>query len=187
MLPGPYSAAVERVVDGDTLRARVAVWLGQELTVLVRIRGIDAPEIHGRCEGETARARDAKAALERLVSDGPVVLTHIEGGKYFGRVIADVTAKSGEDVGAALIAGGFARPYDGGARQPWCEVGLLDPRGDGEHASASRRALKAAFRQRSRPSRRFRGKRLSIQAEDADVACPSGCRHDRPRRDPRRG
>ncbi len=43
-LAGPYTAIVERVIDGDTLAVRVPVWIGQELTVLVRVRGIDAPE-----------------------------------------------------------------------------------------------------------------------------------------------
>jgi endonuclease YncB( thermonuclease family) len=123
-LPGPYAAEVERVVDGDTLRARVVIWLGQELDVLVRIRGIDAPEINGRCASESERAAAATAALRRLVSGGTVVLTSVEGDKYFGRVVADVATPDGADVGAALIAGGHARAYDGGARRSWCEVGM---------------------------------------------------------------
>lgn len=126
MLPGPYQAAVERVVDGDTLGVRVTVWLGQSLDVLVRVRGIDAPEIRGRCDSEKAGARAATTALERLVSDGPVVLTRIEGGKYFGRVVADVTTQAGEDVGAALLAAGHARAYDGGRRRSWCDVSALE-------------------------------------------------------------
>src|SRR5688500_15732704 len=77
ILPGPYAGAVERVVDGDTLAVRVNVWLGQELRVLVRVRGIDAPELRGDCEAEKAQARDATAALARLVGDGSVVLSAI--------------------------------------------------------------------------------------------------------------
>jgi len=88
MLPGPYQGRVERAVDGDTLAVRVTVWLHQELYVLVRVRGIDAPELRGRCESEKLCARDAADALARLVAGGPVVLTRIEGDKYFGRVLA---------------------------------------------------------------------------------------------------
>jgi micrococcal nuclease len=121
MLPGPYLAAVERVVDGDTLGVSVTVWLGQDLDVLVRVRGIDAPEIRGRCDSEKARSRAATTALKRLVSDGVVVLTRIEGGKYFGRVVADVATQAGVDVGAALLAVGHARAYDGGRRGSWCD------------------------------------------------------------------
>jgi micrococcal nuclease len=90
-LAGPYSAEVERVVDGDTLAVRVAIWIGQDLHVLVRIRGIDAPEIRGKCESEKEQARQATLALQRLVASGDVALSIIEGDKYFGRVIADVS------------------------------------------------------------------------------------------------
>jgi micrococcal nuclease len=119
-LAGPYPAEVERIVDGDTLAVRVAIWIGQDLNVLVRIRGIDAPEVHGHCDDETVRAREARVALEQLVTGGEVALTAIEGDKYFGRVIADVTTLAGQNVGAALLAGGYARTYDGGKRQSWC-------------------------------------------------------------------
>ena len=43
--PGPVSAVVERVVDGDTLDVRADIWLGQSLNVRVRIAGVDAPEL----------------------------------------------------------------------------------------------------------------------------------------------
>jgi endonuclease YncB( thermonuclease family) len=123
MLAGPYVGAVERVVDGDTIAVRVSVWLEQDLHVLVRVRGIDAPEVHGRCTSERERAGSATAELERLVAGGAVVLTRIEGDKYYGRVLADVTTPKGEDVGRSLVAGGYARPYDGHQRGPWCEAG----------------------------------------------------------------
>lgn len=98
-LPGPYPAKIERVIDGDTLAVQVAIWLGQELSVLVRIRGIDAPELRGDCDSERARAQAAAAALARIVSDGQAVLTEIEGDKFFGRVVADVATLEGADVG----------------------------------------------------------------------------------------
>ena len=122
-LPGPYPAKIERVVDGDTLAVQVAIWLGQELSVLVRIRGIDAPELRGNCDSERVRAQTAASALEQIVSDGEAVLTEIEGDKFFGRVVADVATSDGADVADSLIAGHHARVYDGGARQSWCDVG----------------------------------------------------------------
>lgn len=88
----------------------------------MRVRGIDAPEVRGRCDGEKARAAEATAALSRLVGAGPVALTNIQGDKYYGRVIADVQTLKGEDVGGALIGAGLARTYDGGTRQGWCAV-----------------------------------------------------------------
>jgi endonuclease YncB( thermonuclease family) len=123
---GPYSAEVERVVDGDTLAVRVAIWIGQDLNVLVRIRGIDAPETRGNCESEKEQARQATLALQRLIASGNVALTTIEGDKYFGRVIADVATASAEDVAAALVSSGFVRAYDGGTRQSWCDADRSD-------------------------------------------------------------
>ncbi len=93
-LAGPYLAAVERIIDGDTLAVRVTVWLGHDIRVLVRVRGVDAPELRGECESEEAQAA-AAVALARLVEPGPVSLTNIEGDKYFGRVLADVQVAQG--------------------------------------------------------------------------------------------
>lgn len=122
LLQGPYRGEVVRVVDGDTVAVRVSVWLQQEVSVLVRLRGVDAPELHGRCSDETARAVEAREALRRALGDGPVVLSRIEGDKYYGRVLADVETAAGEDAAHQLLAGGFARAYAGGRRQPWCAL-----------------------------------------------------------------
>ena len=122
-LAGPYRAEVERVVDGDTLAVRVAVWLGQELAVLVRIRGIDAPERRARCPRERELAEAAAAHMAALVGDEPVALTEIAGGKFHGRVVADVAGADSGDLAGAQLAAGLARPYDGGRRESWCEAG----------------------------------------------------------------
>ncbi len=119
-LAGPYAARVERVVDGDTLAVRVPVWIGQELSVLVRIRGIDAPEGSGRCAAERRLAKRAGAYLAAMVAGGPVRLTRISGGKYFGRVIADVTTAEGNDVARQLLSRKLVRPYRGKTRTGWC-------------------------------------------------------------------
>lgn len=120
-LPGPYPATVERVVDGDTLAVRVTIWLGQELSVLVRIRGIDAPEMRGRCRRERELAREAADHLTALTGGGPVRLTNIAGGKYHGRVVADVAGAGSSDLARAMLAPGLARRYDGGSRSGWCD------------------------------------------------------------------
>ena len=119
-LAGPYTAMVERVIDGDTLAVRVPVWIGQELTVLVRVRGIDAPERKSRCATERALAKRARAYMATMVAGGPVRLSQISGGKYFGRVLADVTTAEGDDVARRLLSRKLARPYRGKARTGWC-------------------------------------------------------------------
>jgi len=120
-LEGPVRARVIEVVDGDSLRVVVHVWLGQHIETLVRIRGIDTPERQGTCPGEKAAAAAATAALSRMIGSGPVVLSRIAGDKYFGRVLADVASGDGVPLGPAMLQSGLARPYDGGARRPWCD------------------------------------------------------------------
>ena len=59
-----YPADVLRVIDGDTFEARVRVWPGLDVDTKVRLRGIDAAELHARCGDELAKAQAARAALE---------------------------------------------------------------------------------------------------------------------------
>jgi endonuclease YncB( thermonuclease family) len=119
-LPGPIPAEVIGVTDGDTLEVRAEVWPDMDITVAVRIRGIDAPELHGDCESEREGADAAAEALARLIADTGVVLTAVAGDKYFGRVLADAATSEGEGIAAALLDQGLVRPYEGGRRQPWC-------------------------------------------------------------------
>ena len=92
--------------------------------MLVRLRGIHAPELRGDCPGEIAQAKSAAAALATIVSAGPVTLRRIEGDKYFGRVVADAAVPRG-DLGAILLQAGLVRPYEGGARAQWCEADIV--------------------------------------------------------------
>lgn len=120
VFPGPVAAVVERVIDGDTLAVRARLWIDQELSVVVRLRGIDAPEMRSDCEVERELARRATDFLRIATETGPVTLSDISGGKYFGRVLATVTTAEGEDVALALERAELARHYDGGARTAWC-------------------------------------------------------------------
>jgi len=118
-LPGPVAASVVKVIDGDTLDVTVRVWIGQDTRTRVRIRGIDAPELHARCPVEKAGALAAKARLKELAGKA-VTLTAIGQDKYAGRVDATVTAENGSDIAATLIREKLARPYGGGKRGSWC-------------------------------------------------------------------
>jgi endonuclease YncB( thermonuclease family) len=121
MLTGPVAAEVIRAVDGDTIEVRATVWLDLVITAHVRIRGIDAPEVHGKCLRERDLAAAATVKLAQVAA-GEVSLSNIEYDKYGGRVLADVSDKAGHDVGAELRKLGIVRPYDGGERQAWCGI-----------------------------------------------------------------
>lgn len=123
-MAGPYRAEAIRVVDGDTFEARLRIWFNQEVSVLIRLEGVDAPELKGRCPQETRLAQEARDALIAILASGVVSVRDLHADKYNGRAVARalVTDGSGfdDDVGALLMAGGYARPYDGRARLPWC-------------------------------------------------------------------
>lgn len=122
-LPGPLEARVLKVLDGDTLEVAARIWLGQEITIRVRLDGVDSPEIRGSCAAEREAALKAKAFIAEVVDARPVALSRIRYGKYAGRVLARIATADGRDLSRALIAARLARPYEGGGRRPWCPAG----------------------------------------------------------------
>ncbi|PQA87903.1 thermonuclease family protein [Hyphococcus luteus] len=120
---GPAKARVERVIDGDTVKMRVAIWLDQEILVSVRLAGVDAPELfRPKCDAERARALKAKNFVEVFLSGGEARLEDIEQGKYAGRVVARIEA-NGADLARALTAAGLAVS---GGRKDWCASAALN-------------------------------------------------------------
>lgn len=115
-----HPAEVLRVFDGDTFEARVRIWPGMDVTTKVRLRNVDAPEMHARCEDERAKAIAARDALAQMLTEGGVGVARIGQDKYGGRVDADVSTLRTADIGEALIARGLARRYTGGRRESWC-------------------------------------------------------------------
>jgi len=116
---GTFLALVLSVTDGDTFKVRISVWDNVDVVTAVRLRGIDTPEIKGKCPAEKALALAAKTRLTELLNVGPVTLFHVEPDKYYGRVDADVSV-NGTSIAGILIKEGLARPYTGGARASWC-------------------------------------------------------------------
>jgi micrococcal nuclease len=115
-----FPAEVIRVLDGDTLEARVRVWPGLDITTKVRLRGIDAPEMRARCADERSKAEAARDALSALLARGRVTITHVSLGKYGGRVLAEISVRDAGNVAEALLTGGHVRRYSGGRWESWC-------------------------------------------------------------------
>ena len=61
-----YPIEVLRIIDGDTFEARVRVWPGLDVDTKVRLRGVDAAELHARCAGELRGASRARGAGENI-------------------------------------------------------------------------------------------------------------------------
>lgn len=113
-------ARIGRIIDGDTFSAAVKLDGDIEISVRVRVLGIDTPEIHGACEYERKMAAAAREKLAEMIPPGTTVeLTNVRDDKYLGRIDANVADGRG-DVGARMVRAGLARKYRGGKRAGWC-------------------------------------------------------------------
>lgn len=79
-----YRAYIIQVIDGDTFKAVVDLGFSIATVQILRLRGLDAPEI------ESGEGREAKAFLEmRLAKSTPVLIKTAKSDKY-DRYLADV-------------------------------------------------------------------------------------------------
>jgi len=117
---GPYTAHLNRVIDGDTVVLDVAIWPDLTERISVRLDGVNAPETHTHILCEKIAGQKAKQFTEQWMnSAGQLTLSDVMLGKFAGRVLGRIS-NGVEDLGDALLRAGLARPYDGGKRQPWC-------------------------------------------------------------------
>jgi len=111
---------VTSIYDADTFRVDIGEWpsiVGER--VPIRVLGVDAPEIRGKCDQEKVKASKAKQfTVEHLRNAKVIKLRNIQRGKYF-RLLADVYVDN-KSLSDLLIKSGHAREYDGGTRQGWC-------------------------------------------------------------------
>lgn len=123
-----YSFKILRVVDGDTVQID-APFLPKELkqTLLLRIYGVDAPELGNRakCNYEDKLSQQAKLYVEIELRNAKNVFIQIKGwDKYGGRIVGDVVI-DGIPLSKKLIAQNYAVAYFGkGRKKDWCQLTL---------------------------------------------------------------
>ena len=89
--------------------------------MLIRVDGVDTPEIKGKCEAEKALAVQARDFVTQSLAEArSVSFCNPKWGKYGKRVVADVVV-DGNLLSELLIEKGLGRPYDGSKREGWCE------------------------------------------------------------------
>lgn len=120
ILNGPLPGEVLNVLDGDTVNVKVRVWIGTEIETSLRIEGIDAPEMKGKCEKERTLAEAARQEVIHLLNNSPVQIYNIRLEKYAGRVLAQVQTANGVDIAKHMLEKGLARSYHGEKRRAWC-------------------------------------------------------------------
>jgi len=118
------SAVVDSIIsvyDGDTFRCNVRGYpplIGENISI--RVRGIDTPEIRGKCDTEKVLAKMIRDTVKVwLTSADQIILKDVARPKYF-RLLATVLI-DGVDLKDKLIIAGFAKLYDGGTKESWCK------------------------------------------------------------------
>ena len=116
-----YKAGVKKIIDGDTLIARVHLNFRMFITQKFRLRGIDCPEIN------TPEGRRAKRFVEKRLNglDFIVIKTHKDTTDKYDRYLADIfylsgetdidkIAKEGNYLNQDLLDAGLARLWQNG-------------------------------------------------------------------------
>ncbi len=114
--PGPREGRVVRVVDGDTLHVRIG-----DREEIVRLLGIDTPELHRPGTPVECGARAAAREMRRLAAGRRVTLVPDltqDARDRYGRLLAyvDLDAPDREDLGEAEVRRGWASVYVYGGR-----------------------------------------------------------------------
>ena len=79
--PGPITARVVSVYDGDTITVDAEPWPGITVRTVVRLSGVDAPEIRGKCQAEKDLAIRARDFVREKVGER-VQIANVKHGKY---------------------------------------------------------------------------------------------------------
>ena len=108
------------VYDGDTFRVDIDSLppiVGKNIPI--RLNGVDAPEIQGKCQQEKDLALEARDFVRnKLANANEIKLTKLQRGKYF-RIVADVMI-DGVSLETELLENKLAYKYTGGKKSSWC-------------------------------------------------------------------
>jgi len=111
---------VMSVYDGDTIRVNIDSFpdiIGKNIRI--RLKGIDTPEIKGKCQKEIDLAIMARDYLRNAINQSShIELKNIERGKYF-RIVGELYI-DGENISKGLLKEKLAYIYHGGKKRSWC-------------------------------------------------------------------
>ena len=112
-----YNAEVLRIVDGDTLDARIDLGFDVHVNKRIRLMGIDTWESRTRDKAEKVKGLAAKARLKELMKQDKNKFKLISHGTgKFGRVLGDIEISVG-NVCDILVEEGHAYSYFGGNKE----------------------------------------------------------------------
>lgn len=110
-------AKVYKVYDGDTISV-IFRWHRQYIKTSCRILGLDTPEIRTKNLEEKKLGIEVRDFLRSLILDKVVKIKLYHNDKY-GRPLIDVFTEDDKSIKDILIEKKFAKPYNGGRKEPW--------------------------------------------------------------------
>lgn len=117
-----YKAVCECVYDGDTVTVRTDVGMFIGDTCVVRLKGIDAPELHNNAHGQASPdGLVSRDALRGLILDKDIYIQTFKDSKEkYGRYLAEIHVADPDKKDGTLIFvnqwmvdRGYAKPYMG--------------------------------------------------------------------------
>lgn len=100
-----FYAKIERVIDGDTVRATCDLGFYIQSTQTIRLFGIDAEEMKTKSENSIK----AKEFLSRYL--GQDLILTVKGKDSFGRWLGILKLVDGTELNTKMIKLGLAKPY----------------------------------------------------------------------------
>lgn len=111
-LPRSYVAEVIRVIDGDTIKARILIPEFEEFPIRrLRLLGVDTPELKGPKASERKRARRARQFVERLIGPTGRIFVEIPDCRrgFYDRPLVRVKTMDGKDVAEEIKRAGMEK------------------------------------------------------------------------------
>lgn len=106
-----YRAQVIRVLDGDSIEVTIDLGFQIYNRHILRLSGVDAPELNARDPAVRMAAQVSKAFLASLISGAVVIIrTRKDSTDKYGRYLADVY-REGLHINQEMLLAGHARPY----------------------------------------------------------------------------
>lgn len=117
-----YNATVIRWLDGDSVEVVIDLGLRISITTVLRLAGIDTPEMHSPILEERQKASQARIRAGELCPVGSTNIVETlkpDSRDKYGRWLGDIRFRDGNSLvslASTLIAEGLGKAYDGGKK-----------------------------------------------------------------------